>query len=153
MVRLIDIPEPRRSYLASLECPEFPATPWVTGPDPEKVRISIVSTAGLHLEDDDPFGMGSDDFRVIPGGPGGSEIVMSHVSPNFDRTGFNEDVNVIFPVDRLNDMVKSGAIGSVGKYHYSFMGATDPRSMEPNARKVASLLKEDAVNAVLLVPV
>ena len=44
-------------------------------------------------------------------------------------------------------------IGSVAATHYSFMGATDPVQMEPYARDVASRLKADGVDAVLLSPV
>jgi D-proline reductase (dithiol) PrdB len=30
--------------------------------------------------------------------------VISHISINFDRTGFEEDWNVVFPLDRLNEL-------------------------------------------------
>jgi D-proline reductase (dithiol) PrdB len=78
---------------------------------------------------------------------------MSHVSTNFDRTGFQQDLNVLFPLDRLRGMAARGEIGSVADYHYSFMGATEPEKMEPAAHTLASLLKNDGVNVVLLVPV
>ncbi len=78
---------------------------------------------------------------------------MSHVSPNFDRTGFEADPNVVFPLDRLKEMEGGGALGSLAVEHYSFMGATDPRVMEPDAKEIASQMKEAGVNAVLLVPV
>ena len=32
------------------------------------------------------------------------ELVMSHSSVNFDRTGFQQDINIVFPVDRLRDL-------------------------------------------------
>lgn len=48
------------------------------------------------------------------------------ISTNFDRTGFHMDGNLIFPIDRLNELTENGFIGSVANYHYSFMGATDP---------------------------
>jgi D-proline reductase (dithiol) PrdB len=78
---------------------------------------------------------------------------MSHVSTNFDRTGFQQDLNVIFPLDRLREMTERGEIGSVANFHYSFMGATEPEKMEQTVRKLASILKKDEVNSVLLVPV
>ena len=92
-------------------------------------------------------------ISVIPGDIGTSDLVMSHTSVNFDRTGFQQDLNVVFALDRLNELADEGVIGSVAGFHYSFMGATDPREMEPTARHLAGLLKEDAVNAVLMVPV
>ena len=59
----------------------------------------------------------------------------------------------MFPLDRLRELAAEGVIGSVAATHYAFMGATDPVQMEPYAREVASQLKSDAVDAVLLSPV
>ena len=78
---------------------------------------------------------------------------MSHVSANFDRTGFQQDWNVVFPLDRLRELADQGAIGSLAAYHYSFMGGTKPERMEGDARNLAGILSNDGVNAVLLVPV
>jgi hypothetical protein len=95
----------------------------------------------------------------LPGDPGDDYRQRSvvqphrHISINFDRTGFQEDWNVVFPLDRLNDLAAEGAVGSVADRHYSFMGATDPVQMEPYARELAGRLKEDAVSAAILPPV
>jgi D-proline reductase (dithiol) PrdB len=78
---------------------------------------------------------------------------MTHLSTNFDRTGFQQDWNVVFPLDRLRELAGDGTIGSVADYHYSFMGAADPAEMENAARKLAGFLKGDRVDAAFLVPV
>ena len=44
-------------------------------------------------------------------------------------------------------------IGSVARWHYSFMGATDPSRMEDAGRLVGRLLREDGATGALLVPV
>ena len=93
------------------------------------------------------------DYRVIPGDIKARDLVMTHISTNFDRTGFQRDWNVVFPLDRLQELAAEGIIGSVASFHYSFMGATDPSEMEPAAGNLAGLLKGDRVDAVLLVPV
>ncbi len=67
--------------------------------------------------------------------------------------GHQEDHNVAFPLDRLNELARDGVIGSVAGYHYSFMGAAPIRKIEPKARELAGLLKKDRVDAVLLSPV
>jgi D-proline reductase (dithiol) PrdB len=100
-----------------------------------------------------PFVSGDTDFRVIPADTRAGDILMSHVSVNFDRTGFQRDLNVVLPLDRLRTMAEIGAIGSVAANHYSFMGATDPRGMQDHARTVAGRLKDDGVDGVLLTPV
>ena len=75
------------------------------------------------------------------------------MSINFDRTGFQEDWNVVFPIDRLNELAAEGTIGSVSDTHYSFMGAAEPDLIEPRARELAGRLKQDEVDAILLAPV
>ena len=93
------------------------------------------------------------DYRVIPSDIAANDLVMSHVSTNFDRTGFQQDWNVVFPLDRLHELAQDGVIGSVAAFHYSFMGATEPGHMEAAAHALARLLTQDHVNAVCLVPV
>jgi D-proline reductase (dithiol) PrdB len=93
-------------------------------------------------------------YRVIDGTLSAADLVMTHSSTNFDRSGFQQDVNVVFPIDRLREMEAAGEIGSVARYHYSVMGAGWlPHEIAPTAEELAGLLKEDAVNAVLLSPV
>ncbi|MBT3701184.1 MAG: hypothetical protein HOG12_06675 [Alphaproteobacteria bacterium] len=78
---------------------------------------------------------------------------MSHVSVNFDRTAFQQDLEAIFPLGHLAELASDGVIGSVATDHYSFMGATDPVKMEDEARELASRMKADNVNTVILIPV
>ena len=153
MARLDQLPDPMGSYLAALECPTFESQPWVEGPPLAQRRIAIISTAGLHPRNAEPFTSLSGEYKIIPGDTAGNDLVMSHLSTNFDRTGFQQDLNVVFPIDRLRELADRGTIGSVAEFHYSFMGASDPMTMEPMARNLASLLKKDQVNGVLLVPV
>ncbi len=153
MARLQDLPEPLREHLIALPCPSFETTPWVTGPPVFERRVAIVSTAGLHRRDDRPFEGMSGDYRIVPGDTSTADLVMSHVSANFDRTGFQADPNVVFPLDRLRELAAAGVIGSVAGFHYSFMGAADPGRMEDAAGHLAGALRDDGVDAVLLVPV
>jgi D-proline reductase (dithiol) PrdB len=160
MARLEQVHPAMRSALLAMECPTFDTQPWVAGSPLAQRRLAIVSTAGLHRRDDRPFavtvGNGraiAGDYRVIPGDIAANDLVMSHLSTNFDRTGFQQDWNVVFPLDRLHELAQEGVIGSVAAFHYSFMGATDPKHMQPAAHDLARLLTQDGVTAVLLVPV
>jgi len=125
----------------------------VKGPPLRERRVALVSTAGVHLRSDRPFGLGAGDYRIIPGDTKANDLVMSHISANFDRTGFQQDWNVVFPLDRLRELADQGVIGSLAVYHYSFMGGTKPERMENEARSLAGILRNDGVNAVLLLPV
>ena len=153
MTRLTDLPTAQAKRLAELECPDFNKRPWVTGPALSRRRVAIVSSAGLVLRGEDPFRGRDPDYRVIPSETKPDELLISHISINFDRTGFQEDWNVVFPLDRLSELAAEGSIGSVAATHYSFMGATDPAPMEPHARQLAGRLKSDQVDAVILSPV
>jgi len=153
MARLESLPEPMRKHLADLPCPVFETTPFVESPGPGERRVAMISKAGLHRRGDRPFSLGSDDYRVIPGDAKANDLIMSHISTNFDRTGFQQDLNVIFPIDRLREIAECGEIGGVADFHYSFMGATEPEKMELVVAQLTSLLKKDDVNVVLLAPV
>ncbi len=160
MVRLSQLPEASRTSLLNLDCPVYDGRPWVEGPPVAQRRVAIISTAGLHLRSDRPFTLGSSsavnipgDYRVIPGDTEANDLVMSHISTGYDRSGFQKDWNVVFPLDRIRELSQQGVIGSVADFHYSFMGATAPQQMETAARTLAGLLKKDSVTAVLLTPV
>ena len=153
MARLSEMPPSLKEVLEGLECPSYETEPWVEGPPLAERRVAIISTAGLQERGDRPFTVGANDYRVIAGDTDTANIVMSHVSTNFDRTGFQYDVNIAFPIDRLRDLAAEGFIGSVADYHYSFMGATDPESMASTVDFLAPILKQDKVDAALLVPV
>ena len=153
MVRLEQYGDEERQHLLNLPCPTYETSPFVTGVTVKKSRVALVSTAGLHKAADRPFDVGESGYRLIPKNSQANDLVMSHISTNFDRTGFQLDLNTVFPLDRLNEMAEAGTIGSVAEYHYSFMGATDPVRMEQEARNLASIMKRDDVDTVLLVPV
>jgi len=154
MVRLADVPEAERNHiLGGFEIPTYDTNPAIEGPPLRERRVAIISTAGLHRRGDRPFTLGARDYRVIPGDTAAADIVMSHISPNFDRTGYQADVNIALPIERLREMAADGEIGSVADLHYSFMGATPPEEMEEQAHELARHLKADNVDAVLLIPI
>ena len=154
MVRLSDLPQGEAEHLLAKGCEPFEGRPWVTGPPLAERRIAIVTSAGLHRVGDAPFSAIDLSYRVLPGSLAASELTMTHSSLHFDRTGFREDTNIVFPIDRLRELAEQGAIGSVADYHYSLMGAGWlPHQIEPTMRELAHLLRKDAVDAVCLVPV
>jgi D-proline reductase (dithiol) PrdB len=50
-------------------------------------------------------------------------------------------------------LAEQGVIGSVAAFHYSFMGATDPRELEDLTGQLASTMRKDGVDAALLIPI
>ena len=150
MARMSDLPDYEQAFLMKMPMPTFDSQPWVEGPSLRERRVALVTTAGLHKLNDRPFSVGIPDYRLIPNDVKADELVMSHISVNFDRSGFQQDMNVAAPVDRLREMEADGEIGSLGTYHYSFMGAADPAALEPHVRALAGVLKADNVDSVVL---
>ncbi len=158
MARLSELPDWERDHLLHLrdQAPRLAGRPWVKGPPLNARRVALISTAGLHRRDDRPFGGGTSatEYRVIPSDTPSASLVMGHISVNFDRSGFRQDPNLVFPLDRLKELAEDGTIGSVADVHYSFMGAPfPPTQFEPRARELAGLLARDHVDAAVLIPV
>ena len=154
MVRLADLHPDDRAHLIGKHLPRFDPPAYVPAPPLAESRFALVTTAGLHVRGDRVFDMTSTEYRAIGRETASGDIVMSHTSVNFDRAGFAEDVNVVFPIDRFRALESSGAIGSMADVHYSFMGAyLEPADYAPSARELATLLRGDGVDSVFLTPV
>jgi D-proline reductase (dithiol) PrdB len=129
----------------------FDTFPWVEGPPLNQRRVAMVVTSGVHTSNDRPFLFNvGDTYRVIPGNVKANDLVMSHGEASFDRTGFQLDGNIVFPIDRLHEMVEEGIIGSVADFHYSFGAPMSDDILEMAAREIGRLLKKDNVTAALL---
>jgi D-proline reductase (dithiol) PrdB len=154
MVRLSDLSEVERTHIMAKACEPFATQPWVDGPLLSRRRVALVTTAGIHRHDDGAFTMMDLSYRVLPGNVDTTQLSMTHSSVHFDRSGFREDINVVFPLDRLREMAVDGEVGSVANYHYSLMGAGWlPEQIKPTAEALAALLHADNVDAVCLIPV
>lgn len=138
--------------LAEAPCPEGISPAAVAGGPLHERRVAFISTAGLMHAGDRPFSLGSADYRVIDT-EDPRPLQMSHISTNFDRSGFAQDLGVVFPLDVLQELADDGRIASVARFHYAFMGATEPERMEPAARDLATVLAGDGVDLVCLIPV
>jgi len=155
MVRLADLPAYEREHLLSKNQPPLGPPVWVPQSRPvSRMRIALITTAGLHFRNDPAFNFADATFRPVSSTENANDLVMSHSSANFDKYGFAEDVNLVFPIDRFKELAAAGEIGSLADVHYSFMGAgLEPLAYADSAGQVAGLLKQDRVDAVFLTPV
>jgi D-proline reductase (dithiol) PrdB len=155
MVRLADLPDYEREHLLAKNMPPLGPPIWTIPNKPvSQMRFALVTTAGLHYRDDPAFELADATFRPIDGQEDPDDLVMSHSSVNFDKTGFAEDVNLVFPLGRFRELMEQQVIGSLADVHYSFMGAgLLPSAYEKSTSQVAGLLKQDKVDAVFLTPV
>lgn len=153
MARLEDIPQPTRDVVQNVPCPDFGTAPFVTGPNLAQRRIAIVSSAALIRRGDKPFPFGSGECRFVAADTAPGDLLISHVSINFDRNGWQRDINVVFPIDRLREMAADGEIGGVADTHYTVMGSTDPGAMDEAVDQIEGQLRQERIDSVLLTPV
>ena len=136
--------------------------PWTPLAKPlAECTVAAVSTAGLALATDAPFDQegerrnpwwGDPSFRVIPRDATGRQVRCWHLHGN--AANVEEDLNCVFPLAGLRELEERGEIGRSAPRHYSFMGyILDPSVLlGESTPEMIRLLKEDAVDAVLLVP-
>jgi hypothetical protein len=84
----------------------------------EEVTICLVSTAGVREKIDRPFQLeGDSSFRVIDGSKSSAELAYD--DDHYDHACVDQDLNCIFPLDRLNELVREGRIGGASAKHFS----------------------------------
>ncbi len=117
-------------------------------------RVAIVTSAALHRPDQERYSPTDTRFRAFDRDD--RNLIMGHWSPNFDHTGFHLDLNVVYPIDRLEELAADGVIGAVAPRHFAFAG-NQPETVSElrldTGPACAQELLADAVDVVLLTPV
>ncbi len=143
-----------KNMVAQLPCPEFEAPAFTTAKPLNECRVAVVTSAALHHPEDDNFAAQDTSFRILDATR--RDVHLGHWSPNFDRSGFAADINVIWPIDRLEELAEQGVIGSVAPRHLAFAGNQDESMTSirlDSGPQAAKLLLEDEVDVVVLTPV
>lgn len=118
------------------------------------LTVALVTTGGVHLSSQTPFAVfdeiGDWSSRRIPGSTDTRELTVTHT--HYAIQDALEDVNVIFPLDRLRELAVEGAIGRVAPLHFGFMGFIPDASelVRGTARAAAAELVSNGVEAVVL---
>lgn len=136
--------------------------PWTPVSKPlNHIILGLITSAGISLKSDPPFDMerekreplwGDRSFRKIPKGTTEKDIQVNHLHIN--TNWIKQDINVILPLQRMEEFEKEGIIGRLAPTAYSFYGFqwqnTDflKEAIEP----ISQLMKEEGVEAVLLTP-
>jgi D-proline reductase (dithiol) PrdB len=142
-----------REAIGDLPVPEFDVTAFTTPPPLREATVAIVTSAGLMRPGEEPWPEGDSGFRIFDRDE--RDLIVGHQSTNFDRSGLAADLNVAYPVDRIDEMEAEGKIGAVASRHLSFTGPL----MELSTLRIdtgpaaAKLLIDDGVDVVLLTPV
>lgn len=119
-------------------------------------RLSFVSSAGVELKGMEPFDVvhpvGDFSFRAVPSRARAEELEIHQIK--YPTSGARQDINVIFPIDRLRELVEEGAIAGLTDHFFSFIGYTiDPAGFEHRfAPSLARAVAAEKPDVVLLAP-
>ena len=110
--------------------------------DLSKATVSLVTAAGVHLRDQEPFNiadeLGDLGYRVIPEDVESEQLMVTH--HHYDHRDADKDINVVFPIDALRELQADGLIKGIAKKHIGYMGYTmQLKAMyEGTAREIAN---------------
>ncbi|MGI9327130.1 MAG: glycine/sarcosine/betaine reductase selenoprotein B family protein [Pseudomonadales bacterium] len=137
----------------AVDCPTFDDVAFVAPLDITKAKVAIVTSASLHHQDQEDFAPTDAGYRVLERLR--RDLVVGHWSPNFDASGVAADINVVYPIDRLEEMAAAGAIGSVSDVHLAYAGNQfDLAAIRQDGGPAgAQYLKSQEVDVVVLTPV
>lgn len=137
--------------------------PWTPLAKPlEDCKLALISTAGLVLKSDQPFDQdgerqnpwwGDPSYRTLSSTVTENDVRLCHLHVN--PVYAEQDLNCIFPLRRLEELVAEGALGRLAPTHYSFMGyILRPQVLlEESVPAMIRQLQAEEVDVVLLVPV
>ena len=113
--------------------------------------FALVSTAGVHLKEQVPFPLdGDNSWREIAGEVESRQLMVTH--EHYDHRHADQDINCVFPIDRLRELAAEGVIKGVSNLHLGFMGYTQLLKdfYERVAPEMAHLIEHSQADAVLL---
>jgi D-proline reductase (dithiol) PrdB len=119
-------------------------------------RLTFVSSAGVQPKGTLPFDVvhpvGDYSFRRVPSGSAPSDLEIHQIK--YPTAGAHKDLNVIFPVERLQELAKEGAVGGLTQNFFSFIGYNmDPERLERTlAEDIAGAVASDGADVALLCP-
>lgn len=119
--------------------------------------IALVTSAGMTQSGQPPMDganiEGDYTIRLLDIDTPISDLHLWHT--HFDVTAAEQDINVVYPIDRLKELAADGTIGRVAAPAVSFMGYFSNvfRIRDEVAPAVVDAVQQSGADAALLVPV
>lgn len=119
-------------------------------------RLSFVSTAGVQPKGSLPFDVvhpvGDYTFRRVPSGAAPADLEIHQLK--YPTDGAHRDLNVIFPIERLQELAREGVVGGLTDNFFSFIGYNmDPDLLERTlAEDLAQAVADEQADLALLSP-
>ena len=119
-------------------------------------RLTFVSTAGVQPHGTLPFDtshpIGDYSFRHVPSDSKPADLEIHQLK--YPTVGAEKDLNVIFPIERLQELAAEKIIGELAPNFYSFIGYNmDAERLEKTlAEDIADAVEAEKPDVVLLAP-
>lgn len=121
-----------------------------------KCRLTFISSAGVQPKGTMPFDVvhpvGDFTFRRVPSQSRPADLEIHQIK--YPTHGAVRDLNVIFPIERLQELAAEGVVGGLTPHFFSFIGYNmdPPRFEETLAQTIAEAVVADGAEAALLCP-
>lgn len=115
------------------------------------MTVAIATAAGVHHKDDKRFNLAGDfTWRKVLTSMPSSELMVTH--GGYDNGDVVQDINCMFPIDRLKELAAEGYIKAVAPTHACFMGGggNQEKFRNETGPEIAKVLKEEGVDAVIM---
>ncbi len=120
-------------------------------------RLTLISSCGVHVKSDPPLDVchpfGDFRFRRVPSNSRHEDLIIHQLKYPHDDADL--DINVIFPIERLQELAAEGVVGGLTQNFFSFIGYNmDPEKFERTvAHDIAkAVVEEERADAALLAP-
>ena len=119
-------------------------------------RLTFVSTSGVQPSGSLPFDtvhpVGDYTFRRVPSDSKPADLEIHQLK--YPTVGAKRDLNVIFPIERLQELVIEGFIGGLTENFYTFIGYNmDAEELERTlAEDIATAVETEKPDVVLVAP-
>jgi D-proline reductase (dithiol) PrdB len=121
-----------------------------------QARLTFVSSAGVQPRGTLPFDVvhpvGDYSFRTVPSHCKPADLEIHQIK--YPTRDAHRDLNVIFPIERLQDLVSEGVVGALTANFFSFIGYNmDPERLERTlAEQIAEAVIAEGTDVALLCP-
>jgi D-proline reductase (dithiol) PrdB len=121
-----------------------------------EARLTFISSSGVQAKGTLPFDVahpvGDYTFRRVPTTSRAEDLVIHQLK--YPTDGAMRDLNVVYPITRLQEMAADGTIGGLTENFYSFIGYNmDPGLFEATvAEDIAAAVEEEAADIALASP-
>ncbi len=157
-----------RSEHPGFEFPRFRDIPWAefkTGL--ADCKLALISSAGVFVKGQKPFSvaggvlpehlleqkfkeLGDWSYRVVPAEVDSQDLRVAH--SHLDSLRVEGDINCVFPIDRVRELVEETYVAESASHHFSLMGHI-PELKNLYAKTIPEIiqrLQQDRVTAVLI---